>query len=183
MKEAIRITGTRPNPFSNMTDTQQQHRNSSERASLENPYPLDISYASSPVTPPPLSRTHSHASTDDVFMSSDSEPVPVPRRRLSRLNSFASSRSVHQASVVRVPDLADEMTAIATRGDPRNYASTVSTNQLTIREELSDKFSGWLGRFGAIELENKGSVARDHLALGKICDFTWCIEIVFIVED
>lgn len=71
--------------------------------------------------------------------------------------------------MVRVPDLADEMTAIATRGDPRNYASTVSTNQPTIREELSNKFSGWLGRFGAIELENKGSVARDHLALGRTC--------------
>lgn len=158
-----------------MSKTQHHHSSSSSSLSSSpgNSYPLDSSCASSPVTPPLLSRTHSHASTDDVFMSSDSEPVPVPRRRSSRLNSFASSRSVHQASVVRPPDFADEMTAIATRSDPRNYASTVSTNHLTIREELSNSFSGWLGKFGAIELENKGSVARDHLALGRICDFTW----------
>lgn len=78
------------------------------------------------------------------------------------------------------PDFADEMTAIATRSDPRNYASTVSTNHLTVREELSNSFSGWLGKFGAIELENKGSVARDHLALGRTCDFTWYFFYAFV---
>lgn len=63
----------------------------------------------------------------------------------------------------------------------------MSTNHLTIREELSDTFSGWLGKFGAIELENKGSVARDHLALGRtlllytFVDVAYDINISFLI--
>lgn len=150
-----------------MAGSHQQHHDSSSSSLSSSP--TGTSYASSsPTTPPLLSRNPSHTSNDDL-QTSDSEPSRIPRRRPSRLSSSAGFKEVHRAGAAETFGTwkpADETTAFAARSDPRNYAATVSTNHSSIREEAKETFSGWFGRFGAIELENKGSVARDHLALG-----------------
>ncbi|KAI5840452.1 hypothetical protein DFP73DRAFT_482450 [Morchella snyderi] len=123
-------------------------------------HPDSCTYGSTPIIQPVLSRTLSNILTPSENNSSD-----LPRRRPSRLDSASGRLKEHRAAAA-----ADENTVLAAQGDPRNYAATITTtNHESIREDVSCKKTsdGWLGRFGAIELENKGSVARDHLALER----------------
>jgi hypothetical protein len=120
-------------------------------------HPDHGTYGSTPIIQPVISRTLSNIPTPE------NNSLDPPRRRPSRLDSASGRLKEYHAAAA-----ADENTVLAARGDPRNYAATITTtNRESIREDVRKTSDGWLGRFGAIELENKGSVARDHLALGE----------------
>ncbi|KAH0611099.1 uncharacterized protein H6S33_011526 [Morchella sextelata] len=120
-------------------------------------HPDHGTYGSTPIIQPVISRTLSNIPTPE------NNSLDPPRRRPSRLDSASGRLKEYHAAAA-----ADENTVLAARGDPRNYAATITTtNRESIREDVRKTSDGWLGRFGAIELENKGSVARDHLALER----------------
>ena len=119
---------------------------------------------------------------------SGTRPSPLDRRG-------ASSHGDHDESS------ADERTSIVSRGDRVGYQSTATSegprarNGLTHPESTQRRGSAqevqkarrdpWYGQlfapFKSIELENKGSVARDHLAIGTASNL--CGPVVPLVSE
>ena len=121
----------------------------------------------------PRSRPRDSNDNDGPSLSRSDEITPIIT------DEHGSSRNYQTSSAANATSTANATTSVqeAESSNIRNrQPKRVRLSQRDEEEEEEEDTSWWrnlVEKFGSVELENKGSVARDHLALGTCNEIFW----------
>jgi hypothetical protein len=153
------------------TDTQSRRNTTTSRNSSTTQGPLQSqqsSSASASVEMPSASssRKRSARRTDEHSPADESAPI-IRRAPQNDYQSISPSLSARGATDQTTQQEGTANLDATQQSGPHARSASAERRAASVERKEGNSWRGFLEKYGSVELENKASVARDHLALGR----------------